>query len=905
MRRQILWIGMLIILISFVNATTITENEITITSDKDTYFCEPIYNQYGECLIRAKINVTNERNKAINLDGLSTFSNSISDLTYISSNGVIPQQAQDKIPQELFLGGESKIYELQFYIKENGKFNYSVNLFQLGTGNLIATTTLDPFYNITINATTPNYLLTYGICMNESVFEFENQTDITTEISDGLDSTHYSTFFASMPNSTDIILNGWSFNQPIFSDSLHSYSGELDGQIYGSLDSIDIDSNIGNYYGGYFDGTNDYIRFLIGNEMDIPDLHNFTICVALNTTLNAGGDIGIITKGLTGNDGIFMRYKNDETIDCEFDGNTGSVTASSTTEFDDDVMHTICCNKVGDSVNLWVDGVQEDTASANIGNIINSNTLFFGSEDLGVNKFTGTIRQIGLFNGSLSNSVLSSMGTYKSIADLNKGQAIHVYFNHSFIVDDDNKNYLAIESDVQEITTIRVMSYENMTYPNSTNFITEQISSGVSFVSLDSLLNTGYNNPLRFWDLEGRQDNIVDEVYLIVAINDTTNPNITNCQVNTTSLSCDESVRLQCDVTDDGHIYQVWYGTNFSGTGLTEYEMANNNNGEYYLDKTITGVYHESKILTWYLANATDLGGNYNETLLNLDINYTCLSACVPDWQQNIGICQINDSRLVTYTDNNNCGTTDGLPVDNGTYILCNYCTEDVEQVLGTCLWNGTGYYQDVTYQDNNYYSCCAISGIASDCTIETYPYNETTKTICNSLEQDFDVQLDDIVYFGWDVGKKDRVYGKVYINGSEEYSCVSYVKTPYGKLIQSNPVYEAVTNSALAIVGKSYEDRAVFQTTNGLVNVYWTKENVVVDGSVYVFGVECSSNASHKISEKAVNVLYESVSTPTTRFFWLNKDGNLIGLMIGLLGIFFIAGIIGLVIYQIWGRGK
>ena len=120
----------------------------------------------------------------------------------------------------------------------------------------------------------------------------------------------------------------------------------------------------------------------------------------------------------------------------------------------------------------------------------------------------------------------------------------------------------------------------------------------------------------------------------------------------------------------------------------------------------------------------------------------------------------------------------------------------------------------------------------------------------------------------------------------------MSYIKTPEGKLIQSNPVYEQMTGSVFHLLGKTYEDRSVFETQNGLANVYWTKENVVVDGTIYVFGVECSNGTEHKISEKAITVLYESVDDPITRWLWA-KD-NVVPLMLLLLlsigGLFLIS---------------
>jgi hypothetical protein len=285
-------------------------------------------------------------------------------------------------------------------------------------------------------------------------------------------------------------------------------------------------------------------------------------------------------------------------------------------------------------------------------------------------------------------------------------------------------------------------------------------------------------------------------------------------------------------------------------------------------------------------ANPNQTVGEYNFTTGTL--------ICTPNWQQIVGLCQVNDSRLITYTDTNGCGIMSGLPGDNGTWLACNYCTEDVVMMQGTCLWNGSGYYEEVTYTDNNYFSCCVFTSLPTDCTIQTYPYNDTTTQMCNELDTDFDMQLDETVYFGINFEGDEKVYGKVFINGSEEFSCVSYVKTPDGKLIQSNPVYEQASISTINLFGSSrYENREYFRTSNGLANVYWTKENLVIDGSTYVFGVECSSNTSHKISEKAVTVLYEGISAPVTRWVWVKENmfglvvGSIIVILLGLLLVF------------------
>ena len=294
-------------------------------------------------------------------------------------------------------------------------------------------------------------------------------------------------------------------------------------------------------------------------------------------------------------------------------------------------------------------------------------------------------------------------------------------------------------------------------------------------------------------------------------------------------------------------------------------------------------------VTSW--VNPTQTLGTFNFT--------TFVQQCNPNWVQYNDACLINDSYQTYYVDSNACGNTVGLPSDNGSFYPCNFCSEDLQQSLSVCLWNGTGYFQDVTWIDNNYYSCCVLTGQILDCSINAFPYNISTVQMCTALSDDFDVQLDDTVYFGFDVGGYDKVYGKVYINGSEEYSCVSYVKTTTGKLLQSNPVYELQTTSLINVLGKPSENREVFVTNNGLANVFWTKENLVVDGSEYVFGVECSSNSTHKISEKVVNVFYENVNSPVTRWFWFRDNMLFIGL--GLIITIFIIILASMVIKGAW----
>ena len=49
---------LIFLLIPLAYADIVTENGITIESDKSIYYCQPIFNEKGECLINAEIKIT-------------------------------------------------------------------------------------------------------------------------------------------------------------------------------------------------------------------------------------------------------------------------------------------------------------------------------------------------------------------------------------------------------------------------------------------------------------------------------------------------------------------------------------------------------------------------------------------------------------------------------------------------------------------------------------------------------------------------------------------------------------------------------------------------------------------------------------------------------------------------------
>lgn len=338
----------------------------------------------------------------------------------------------------------------------------------------------------------------------------------------------------------------------------------------------------------------------------------------------------------------------------------------------------------------------------------------------------------------------------------------------------------------------------------------------------------------------------------------------------------------------------VIYGLTPSNLSLTKYSTGLETIHSQWLKnlQPATTYYYE---ITSSVENITMTVGIYNFTTLS--------GLCVEDWVQDAISCLINDSYLISYTDQNACGTTLNLPVDNNTYSSCNYCTQDIEQVTSSCYQINSSLYQNVSYIDNNYYSCCVITSLPSDCGILSAPYNQTTIESCNiSLENDFLIELDIDQEFGFGFGgiNSDKVTGKIWINDTNTtYYCLSYVKTTLGQLLQTNPAYtERVEGGLLQLTPKEVESREFFVTKNGLSSVYWTDNNLIKDERDYIWGVECSGNNQLLKSELLGSAGYEGVNEPITRWVWAKENVFGIftaGMIIMLLGIalFFIYRVI------------
>ncbi len=460
--------------------------------------------------------------------------------------------------------------------------------------------------------------------------------------------------------------------------------------------------------------------------------------------------------------------------------------------------------------------------------------------------------------------------------------------------------WIAIYRPFSTSWTAKVLPHINSTHVNMSYYVTKFITgTGWHYINVTEItefmdINLGYLD----YRIQVVPDNQItfSEAWLREEANDTSYPSIVNCSVTNNNLSCDESATIICEVSDDIAIDNV----NFTISG-TEYQGIQNDSEWYY----ILNLSGESTFnYTFDSVEACDIFSQCTTENRTEYVYYDC-TYCVEDWIDNSGSCLTNDSYLKEYYDNNSCGTYDDLPMDNGTYPSCNYCSEDLEQVYSSCYLFFGDYVRDISYQDNNYYSCCALTGISSDCSILYSPYNLTTIENCTiTLEDDFDITLDLELTFGFGFGglASDKTHGKIWINDTNNtYYCVSYVKTFEGNLVQTNPPYTKRTESTISFIPKEIEDREFFTTYNGLANVYWTDNNLVIDGRQYVFGVECAGNSQNLKSEILATVGYDPVNAPITRWFWFKE--NTVPIILGLLLLFIVTIVVAIFIRELRRR--
>jgi len=192
---------------------------------------------------------------------------------------------------------------------------------------------------------------------------------------------------------------------------------------------------------------------------------------------------------------------------------------------------------------------------------------------------------------------------------------------------------------------------------------------------------------------------------------------VTNCQADYTNVGCNQTtIRYECDINNPQFIEGVQFEI------IETLYTATKSGNTYHVD---------------YIK--PDQTSTINETLNHTDVYITDTNQDVAHYENNYTSVQ-HECNICTDTGYiEECSIFDnqtvhhiyepyGCEADYNETLSCNYCIEDVEQILGECWTNNT---QTVSYADYNYETCCVITGIISDCSILFPPYNTNTTQVC------------------------------------------------------------------------------------------------------------------------------------------------------------------------------
>jgi hypothetical protein len=421
-----------------------------------------------------------------------------------------------------------------------------------------------------------------------------------------------------------------------------------------------------------------------------------------------------------------------------------------------------------------------------------------------------------------------------AISSLDVGNAISVYFNHTLNVSNDY--WLRIRKTTTGIANATVYTYINSTHLNTSNYMSYDITTGWDIMPINSIVPAGYNEPFRlFTELKHN----ISEVQLIEQIEDNESPKIFDCKVNGTNLNCSDTIRLQCNVTDNEAIDKVWFQWDDNISNFEEIDTILDSD-VYYKDVTYSHYTVGTENYTFIKANATDIVSLVNNTILDLSFDYTCI--CPENWVAyfiNLTVCYVNDTfyAIKIYNDTNECGTTTYLPIDNGTTenFSCNYCSEDIVEFETQCVDDEFTRY----WIDFNYDTCCNVTQLPSDCHIDNSSY--VNQTISCSSDMFCWFNSEPFIKGRLPFTRRDYVDYYCRVNLSS-YSCISEVYRD-DILLQTNPDFEAV---------KEFGVIETFESFTPLLRAWYRKGTLLPEGS---FDVKTKCTDGNEVLEYTFSV--------------------------------------------------
>jgi hypothetical protein len=340
---------------------------------------------------------------------------------------------------------------------------------------------------------------------------------------------------------------------------------------------------------------------------------------------------------------------------------------------------------------------------------------------------------------------------------------------------------------------------------------------------------------------------------------------VTNCQANNSNIGCPAvDVRFSCNITPYAYIdYTLFRINGTDHTTLRSSEI-------FYYDwhKGIT-----SNDIDTYIGldrgQIHDIGGGDALFFPNASVHLVCDSCA---YNITSDPCEINNTRIVHYVGDGSPNCTSYNDTES-----CDYCVPNWV-ISSNCLENNTEFRQ---YSDNN--SCYNLTGLFSDSCDASFIDCDTWKS-CSFLSGDMncDFDVNPLINIGG-----NKIYWKCSItNSTGNYSCISYIKEQ-GAIIQTSPQQETFSSG---IIARQQESREFFKAENGLVNPYFTTENLVTN-KTYVFGVQCSYDGGTLTTEEYITPMYRNLEGVAYTGIWLKDNiGYILGGIILLLIIIAVA---------------
>lgn len=321
---------------------------------------------------------------------------------------------------------------------------------------------------------------------------------------------------------------------------------------------------------------------------------------------------------------------------------------------------------------------------------------------------------------------------------------------------------------------------------------------------------------------------------------------VTNCQVNETSLGCSDAwVQYSCDISNYAYIDYTLLrieGTDYTASRTNQLFFYN-----YHKGVTTTSI---NTSLDFERVTIHDVGGGVALYFPQLSVNLSC-HACaytiIP------GVCQMNDTHIVQYIGDGSANCTSYNATES-----CDYCTP-AWSITSACAENNTEFR---TYADAN--SCYGVTSLYADSC--SYSFANCDSVIsCSYLRNDFNCPYD---LNPWIDLAGNRISWYCSLPNGTDYHCISYVKQ-LGQVIQTNPQQKTYSSGVMPV---EQETREFFTAQNGLVNPYFTTTNLKANVT-YIFGVECSSPSGSLVTEHYVMPIYRSLDEVASRTVWLKDN--------------------------------